>query len=84
MELCGNVNIVPSYRAPGNKRFGWVLTKESGSKAFATLAKTLGDQARAVLGYFRHGLTSGVIEGINSKITKIQFQMRGRTNYVRE
>jgi hypothetical protein len=66
------------HRSLENKGFGWVLTKESGLKAFATLSnKTLGEQPRAVLGYFRHGLTSGVIEGINSKIAKIQFQMRG-------
>lgn len=59
---------------PGNRV---KMAKESGLKPFATLAKTLGEQARAVLGYFRHGLTSGVIEGLNSKIAKIQFQMRG-------
>lgn len=53
------------------------MAGESGLKPFVTLAKTLSAQARAVLGYFRHGLTSGVIEGLNSKIAKIQFQVRG-------
>ena len=53
------------------------MAGESGLKPFVTPAKTLSAQARAVLGYFRHGLTSGVIEGLNSKIAKIQFQVRG-------
>lgn len=53
---------------------------ESGLKPFVSLATRLKEQAGAVLGYFRHKLTSGVIEGLNSKIAKIQFQMRGITS----
>ena len=53
------------------------MAGKSGLKPFVTPAKTLSAQARAVPGYFRHGLTSGVIEGLNSKIAKIRFQVRG-------
>ena len=53
---------------------------ESGLKPFVSMATRLKVQAGAVLGYFRYKLTSGVIEGLNSKIAKIQFQMRGITS----
>ncbi len=57
---------------------GWLaMAAESGLKPFITMAQTLKEQSAAVLGYFRHKLTSGIIEGVNSKIAKIQFQMRG-------
>ena len=59
----------------------WIsMAAESGLKPFIAMAKTLKEQASAVLGYFRYKLTSGVIEGVNSKIAKIQFQMRGITS----
>lgn len=60
---------------------GWLaMAAQSGLKPFVSMAQTLREQAAAVLGYFRHKLTSGVIEGVNSKIAKIQFQMRGITD----
>lgn len=43
---------------------------ESGQKPFVSMATRLKEQAGAVLGYFRHKLTSGVIEGLNSKNRK--------------
>ena len=59
----------------------WIsMAAESGLKPFIAMAKTLRKQASAILGYFRYKLTSGVIEGVNSKIAKIQFQMRGITS----
>ena len=59
----------------------WIsMAAESGLKPFIAMSKTLKEQASAVLGYFRYKLTSGVIEGVNSKIAKIQFQMRGITS----
>ena len=56
------------------------MAAESGLKPFIAMAKPLKEQASAVLGYFRYKLTSRVIEGVNSKIAKIQFQMRGITS----
>ncbi len=53
------------------------MAEESGLAPFVTLAKRFRKQAASLLAYFRHKLTSGVIEGLNSKIAKIQFQMRG-------
>ena len=46
-----------------------------GLKPFIAMSKTLRKQDSAILGYFRYKLTSGVIEGVNTKIAKIQFQI---------
>ena len=59
----------------------WIsMAAVRGLKPFIAMGKTLRKQDSAILGYFRYRLTSGVIEGVNSKIAKIQFRMRGITS----
>lgn len=56
----------------------WIrMALESGLKPFVRLAKRLSATKREVLNYFQYHVTSGIIESINSKISKIQFKMRG-------
>lgn len=51
--------------------------RESGLKPFESFAHRLSGHVKEFLNYFRYKMTSGVIEGLNSRIAKIQFQCRG-------
>ena len=53
------------------------LARQSGLQPFLRLAKAMTRDAGYILNYFRHKLSSGIIEGVNSKIAKNQFQTRG-------
>lgn len=56
----------------------WLKTaRESGLKPFVSFAHRLSGHVEEFLNYFRYKMTSGVIEGLNSRIAKIQFQCRG-------
>lgn len=53
------------------------MAKDSKLKPFMRLAKRLEKTKQEVLNYFRHKVTLGIIESLNSKISKIQLKMRG-------
>ena len=53
------------------------MAKDSKLKPFMRLAKRLKKTKQEVLNYFRYKVTSGIIESLNSKISKIQLKMRG-------
>ena len=53
------------------------MAKDSKLKPFMRLAKRLEKTKQEVLNYFRYKVTSGIIESLNSKISKIQLKMRG-------
>ena len=56
----------------------WVeLAASSGLSAFETLARTLQKQLGGILNFFKFGLTSAAIEGLNSRIARISSKMRG-------
>lgn len=53
------------------------MAKESNLKPYIRLAKRLTKTKQEILNYFRYKVTSGIIESLNSKISKIQLKMRG-------
>lgn len=53
------------------------MAKDSKLKPIMRLAKRLEKTKQEVLNYFRYKVTSGIIESLNSKISKIQLKMRG-------
>lgn len=53
------------------------LAAASGLKPFRRLAKTMGKHVRSILNYFRHKLSSGRIEGVNSMIARVLHKTRG-------
>ena len=56
----------------------WVeMAASSGLAAFETLARTLQKQLGGILNFFKYGLTSAAIEGLNSRIARISSKMRG-------
>lgn len=50
---------------------------ESGIKALARVAKTLAGYRTGLLNYFKHGITSAVVEGTNNKIKTLKRQAYG-------
>lgn len=50
---------------------------QSGIKALAKVAKTLGACKTGLLNYFKHFITNGVVEGINNKIKTLKRQAYG-------
>ena len=59
----------------------WIeLAAASGLSAFQTLARTFQKQLGGILNFFKFGLTSAAIEGLNSRIARISSKMRGVVN----
>lgn len=54
------------------------LAASSGLAAFQALARTLQKQLGGIMNFFfKYGLTSAAIEGLNSRIARISSKMRG-------
>ena len=59
----------PDFESGEKFLFAWCRKAEStGIKAIRRMAKTLRLHRRGILNYFKHGITSGPLEGINNKI----------------
>ena len=64
-----------------NRLNQWIeLAAASGLSAFQTLARTFQKQLGGILNFFKFGLTSAAIEGLNSRIARISSKMRAVVN----
>ena len=67
-----------SMEETANRLSQWVeLAASSGLAAFKVLARTLEKQLGGIMNFFKFGLTSAAIEGLNSRIARISSKMRG-------
>lgn len=64
-----------------NRLNQWIeLAAASGLSAFQTLARTFQKQLGGILNFFKFGLTSAAIEGLNSRIARISSKRRAVVN----
>lgn len=67
-----------SIEKTANRLSQWIeLAASSGLAAFKVLARTLEKQLGGIMNFFKFGLTSAAMEGLNSRIARISSKMRG-------